>query len=120
PHRLINVPASAQTVRGDFSGATLSYRGGKAVFQRDADGYLMRLERDGLTRKYRVTQTIGSRFFQYYVGRQLEGPEPPQHHFFHKDHVLPFGWWLQEKEWIPTVHIGPEKPDDERPDPFQP
>jgi predicted CXXCH cytochrome family protein len=120
PHRLMNVPASAQTVRGDFSGAALSYRGGKAVFQRDADGYLMRLERDGVTRKYRVTQTIGSRFFQYYVGRQLEGPEPPQHHFFHKDHVLPFGWWLQEKEWIPTVHIGPEKPDDERPDPFQP
>lgn len=121
PHRLMNMPASAETVRGDFSGsATLSYRGGKAAFQRDADGYFMRLERGKLLRIYRITQTIGSRFFQYYVGRQVQGPEPPHHHFYHKDHVLPFGWWLPEKEWVPTVHVGPEKPDEERPDPFAP
>jgi predicted CXXCH cytochrome family protein len=121
PHRFMNMPASAQTVRGDFSGtASLSYRGGQATFQQDAGGYLMRLERGPVVRTYRVTQTIGSRFFQYYVGRQLEGPEPPQHHFFHKDHVLPFGWWLEQREWVPTVHIGPEQPDEDRADPFNP
>lgn len=121
PHRFMNMPASAETVRGDFSGkATLSYRRGKAIFQRDADGYLMRLERGSLVRIYRITQTIGSRFFQYYVGRQVRGPEPPRHHFYHKDHVLPFGWWLEEKEWIPIVHVGPELPDEARPDPFSP
>jgi hypothetical protein len=121
PHRWMNMPASGQTVLGDFSGtATLSYRGGKAVFTREAGAYHMRLERGSLRRNYLITQTIGRRFFQYYVGRQLQGPEPAQHHFYHKDHVLPFGWWLDEKEWVPVVHIGPERPDEERPDPFAP
>jgi predicted CXXCH cytochrome family protein len=121
PHRLMNMPASAETVRGDFSGtATLSYRGGKAVFGREAGDYLMRLQRGEVRRTYRITQTIGSRFFQYYVGRQLTGPEPADHPFFHKDHVLPFGWWLDAKEWVPTVHVGSEVPDEERPDPFNP
>ncbi len=120
PHRWMNAPASGDTVRGDFSGTVLSYRGGKATFEQGQDAYGMRLERDGVTRVYRVTQTIGSRFFQYYVGRQTAGPEPPEHHFFHKDHVLPFGWWLDQKEWVPTVHIGPEKRDEDRPDPFAP
>jgi predicted CXXCH cytochrome family protein len=121
PHRWMNAPASAQTVLGDFSGnATLSFRGGKVSFAQDKDGYHMRLERDGVRRVYRVTQTIGSRFFQYYVGRQIAGPEPAEHHFYRKDHVLPFGWWLEPKEWVPFVHIGPEQPDEERPDPFAP
>jgi hypothetical protein len=121
PHRWMNAAASAQTVHGDFSGnVTLSYRGGRAHFTREKDTYSMRLDRDGVTRVYRITQTIGSRFFQYYVGRQVTGPEPPEHHFFHKDHVLPFGWWLDQKEWVPVVHIGPELRDEDRPDPFAP
>src|SRR5207248_8185116 len=79
-----------------------------------------RLTRGGTARTYQITQTIGSRFYQYYVGRLVDGPEPRDHHFYHKDHVLPFGYWLAKKEWVPVVHIGPEKPDDERPDPFRP
>ena len=121
PHRWMNALASAETVRADFSGsAALSYRGGKATFEKEKDAYHMRLERDGDRRVYRITQTIGSRFFQYYVGRQVAGPEPPAHDFFHKDHVLPFGWWLDQKEWVPVVHIGPEQPDENRADPFAP
>jgi predicted CXXCH cytochrome family protein len=121
PHRWMNVLASEATVKGDFSGAAgISYRGGKASFERRDGAFIMRLERGGLRRTYRITQTIGSRFFQYYVGKQVEGPEPPEHHFFHKDHVLPFGYWLDEKEWIPIVHVGPELKDADRPDPFAP
>jgi predicted CXXCH cytochrome family protein len=121
PHRWMNALASEETVKGDFSGAALSYLSGRATFERREDGgYFMRLERGGVRRTYRVTQTIGRRFFQYYVGKQIEGPEPPAHHFYHKDHVLPFGYWLDEKEWGPVVHIGPERPDGERPDPFAP
>jgi predicted CXXCH cytochrome family protein len=121
PHRWMNAPASAATVRGDFSGtATMSYRGGKATFERQNDTYHMRLERDSVRRDYRITQTIGSRFFQYYVGRQTGGPEAPAHHFYQKDQVLPFGWWLNQKEWVPVVHIGPERADEDRPDPFVP
>ena len=41
--------------------------------------------------------------------KQVEGPEPKSHHFYSKDHVLPFGYWLQQKEWVPVIHIGPER-----------
>jgi predicted CXXCH cytochrome family protein len=121
PHRLMNALATPETVRGDFSDtASISYRGGRATFRRASGGYVMTLVRNGVQRTYRITQTIGSRFFQYYVGRQTEGPEPLSHHFYQKDHVLPFGYWFDAKEWVPTVHIGPELPDEQRPDPYAP
>jgi predicted CXXCH cytochrome family protein len=80
----------------------------------------MRLERGDVRRTYEVTQTIGSRFFQYYAGKQVEGPEPPEHPFYQRDHVLQFGYWLDRHEWVPVVHIGTETPDAERADPFAP
>jgi predicted CXXCH cytochrome family protein len=121
PHRWMNALAGAATVKGDFSaGAVLSYRGGRATFDLRDGTYRMHLERGGQRRSYRITQTIGARFYQYYVGQQEEGPEPPDHHFYHKDHVLPFGYWLDQKEWVPVIHIGPERPDADRPDPFAP
>jgi predicted CXXCH cytochrome family protein len=120
-HRWMNALATPETVRGDFSGqASISYRGGKAVFYQAEGKYFMHLERGALRRTYLVTQTIGSRFFQYYAGRQIAGPEPPDHHFYHRDHVLPFGYWLTAQEWVPVVHIGPEVEDARRPDPFAP
>lgn len=120
PHRWMNMPAGPATVRGDFSAQTISYRGGTGTFETRGGKYFMRLVRDGTTRVYEITQTIGSRYYQYYVGKLIEGPEPRDHHFYQKDHVLPFGYWLAKKEWVPVVHIGPEKPDEERPDPFRP
>ncbi len=120
PHRWMNALAGDRTVHGDFSGTTIAYRGGTATFERSGAEYRMRLQRGDVRRVYRITQTIGSRFFQYYVGRQVEGPESAGHSFYEKDHVLPFGYWLEPKEWVPTVHIGPELPDEERPDPFAP
>jgi predicted CXXCH cytochrome family protein len=121
PHRWMNALATPATVHGDFSGqAVLSYLGGRATFTHEGNQYLMRLKRGAERRTYAITQTIGSRFYQYYVGKQLEGPEPPNHPFFQKDHVLPFGYWLAEKEWVPIVHVGPELPDGKRPDPFAP
>jgi hypothetical protein len=120
PHRWMNALAGEATVRGDFSGREMSYRGGRARFERLDSKYVVKLEREGVRRTYEVTQTIGSRFFQYYVGKLVEGPEPRSHHFYSRDHVLPFGYWLDEQEWVPVVHIGPEVPDDKRPDPFNP
>ncbi len=122
PHHWMNALANDSTIKGDFSGtSTITYRGGLARFEKVAGGaYLMKLERNGTRRTYKINQTIGVRFYQYYVGKQIEGPEPAEHHFYRKDHVLPFGYWLDRKEWVPVVHIGPELPDDERPDPFIP
>lgn len=119
PHRWMNALADQHTVRGSFSdGASIDYLGGHATFYRANDGYRMELERDGVRRLYNVTQTIGSRFFQYYVGRGIEGPEPEGDSFYAVDHVLPFGYWLDEQMWVPVVHIDAELPDGRRLDPF--
>lgn len=105
-HRWMNASANASTVKGDFSsGATIRYLGGTGVFFREGEGYRMRLERGALRRTYAITRTIGSRFFQYYVGHQVEGPEPPQHPQYKLDQVLPFGYWLSERWWVPVVHV---------------
>jgi hypothetical protein len=120
-HRWMNALAGEQTVLGDFSGnAGIAYRGGKATFYRADGRYFIRLERGDLSRVYAITQTIGRRFFQYYVGKQTEGPEPAGHRFYTEEHVLPFGYWLDHNEWVPVVHIGPEVRDEQRPDPYDP
>lgn len=121
PHRWMNALADSSTVKGDFSsGEALSYRGGRATFSREGDSFFMRLQRGEIERAYRITQTIGSRFFQYYVGKQIAGLELQGHHFYSTDQVLPFGYWLVQKEWVPIIHIGPEAADEKRPDPFTP
>ena len=119
PHRRMNALASPQAVVGDFTGrAILESHGGRATFYRSGDDFRMRLVKGAIIREYAIHQTIGSRFFQYYVGTQITGPEPPEHKFYHLDHVLPFGYWLVEKLWVPVVHLGHERPDEQRANPF--
>ncbi len=106
PHRWMNTRATESTVLGDFSGEqTIEYLGGRAEFFREGGQYRMRLSRGEIGRDYVVTQTIGSRFYQYYVGRLLRGPEPTDDRAYSIDHVLPFGYWLDRREWVPTVHV---------------
>ena len=120
PHRRMNALATEENVLGDFSGAKkIEYLDGVATFFREADGYRMRLSRGGQSLLYDVRQTIGSRFFQYYIGRLLEGATPENSPLFQINHVLPFGYWLDREEWIPVVHVGHELPDGQRDDPFQ-
>ncbi len=106
PHRWMNALADASTVKGDFSGnSVLKYMGGEVTFYRQGEKYLMELVRDDVRRVSEITQTIGSRFYQYYVGLQLEGPEPADHPRYTEGHVLPFGYWLDREEWVPIVHV---------------
>jgi predicted CXXCH cytochrome family protein len=115
PHRWMNALAIEENVRGDFSGnATIEYLGGTGKFFRDNSRFLMSYERGQVSRLYEVTQTIGSRFYQYYVGKGLKGAEPPDHPFYHEDHVLPFGYWLDRHVWVPIVHVHEELPDGQR------
>ncbi|MCA9078760.1 MAG: hypothetical protein KDA93_27295 [Planctomycetaceae bacterium] len=105
-HRWMNALADESTVKGDFSGDyEMDYLGGQGRFYRDGDGYFMELTRDDVRHVYEVTQTIGSRFYQYYVGQLREGPEPSDHPRYTEDHVLPVGYWLDRKEWVPIVHV---------------
>lgn len=120
-HRWMNALANESTVKGDFSGkSNISYLGGEATFTREDGKYAMHLRRGDIHRVYHASQTIGSRFFQYYVGKQVVGPEPPEHAVYSLDHVMAFGYWLDYEQWVPIVHVGPEMPDGQRPDPYDP
>jgi len=119
-HRKMNLLASTETVVGDFSGeASIKYRGGTATFKTTDNGHSMTLSRDGQQRVYAVEETIGSRFFQYYVGHMADGPEPSDHAMYHAQFVLPFGYWIDQKQWVPVVHVSEEVSDDLRDDPFE-
>lgn len=118
PHRWMNALVKNANVRGDFNDRRISYLGGNVTFYKAGEQYRMRLERSEVRREYVVEQTIGSRHFQYYVGTQLEGPEAPDHPLYSEAHVLPLGFWIDREEWVPTVHVGPEFREHERPDPF--
>ena len=119
PHRWMNALADAQTVVGDFSGDyEMKYKGGVGNFYQEGDQYRMRYTKGDTVRVYQINQTIGSRFFQYYVGKGLEGPESEEHDYYHRDHVLPFGYWIDRKAWVPIVHVYEEEADDRRWDPI--
>jgi predicted CXXCH cytochrome family protein len=124
PHSRMNKDAADGTVRGDFSHVTVPYEDGSVTFDRDGASYTMALERAGkLVRRYRVTRTVGSRFMQFYIGVQLEGPEPGGSTPYVEEHKLPFGYWFKLKRWLPVSYfdpVGPETKKDGTPsyDPF--
>lgn len=121
PHSRMNALAVEKNVLGRFDQSqSIGYRGGRAEFYRDGDEFRMRLTRDETTIVYHIRETIGSRFFQYYIGRMINGPYPATHPYFQVNHVLPFGYWLSRETWVPVVHVGRELPDNEREDPFAP
>ncbi|MBG87560.1 MAG: hypothetical protein CMO80_11765 [Verrucomicrobiales bacterium] len=105
PHRWMNALANDESVRGDFSGnAKFKYKGGTGSFTKIDGRHRMTLSKDGKRWVYDVNRTIGSRFFQYYVGTLIEGhiDEEPRSSV---EHVLPFGYWIGNQEWVPTVHL---------------
>ena len=122
-HRWMNVEANEQTVKGDFSGgpaARINYRGGTGEFFQKGGSFMMRLSRDDVVREFRIKRTLGSRVHQYYIGVLEEGPEEAGHPYRTAEHVLPFGFELTLKDWIPIVHAkGQGGSDSERDDPFE-
>ncbi len=113
-HRWMNASATPDRVVGDFSGqARFPYLGGEGRFWRDGNTFYMSAERGSVRRVFRIERTIGSRYFQYYVGVQTAGPEPAEDPRYHEPHVLPFGYWMTKQKWVPTVHIREERADDE-------
>lgn len=113
PHRFMNAAATPERVLGDFSGQSrFPYLGGEGRFWRDGDRFWMSAERGPVKRTFRVRRTIGSRYFQYYIGVQSEGPEPADDERYRAEHVLPFGFWLTKRQWVPTVHIRDDRADD--------
>lgn len=118
-HRLMNVSATPENVVGDFSGrAPFPYLGGVAEFFQQDGGYRMAFAKDGVRRVYRINRTIGSRFFQYYVGKVIDGPDPDDAPCKTVEHVLPLGYWIDKKEWAPAVHVQGDDTDNDVWDPY--
>src|SRR5262245_52489851 len=106
PHRTMNQNADDVSVKGDFSGVELRYGGGRAVFHRDGPTFLMSLyEGDRLVRRHVVTRTVGSVYVQYYIGTQVQGPEPRSHHTYKTESKLPFAYSIALKRWLPEVYL---------------
>jgi hypothetical protein len=113
PHRWMNAAATSDHVQGDFSDqTTLRYLGGKGRFWKEGNEFRMTVSRGAVCREFRITRTIGSRYFEYYVGVQTAGPEPADPADKGAEHVLPFGYWLTRRQWVPTVHIREDRADD--------
>lgn len=109
PHRKMNQMASATSIQGDFNSARVQLTGGEAAFTNDGSGrHFMTVKKNGTThRKYLVTRTVGSRYMQFYVGKQVYGPEADSDPIF-GEHMLPFSYWFKMKRWYPRQYFDPD------------
>src|SRR5262245_24393958 len=106
PHRTMNQNPDDVSVKGDFSGVELRYGRGRVVFHRAGPSFLMSLyEGERLLRRHVVTRTVGSVYVQYYIGTQVEGPEPRRHPTYRTESKLPFGYSIALKRWLPEVYL---------------
>ncbi|MGI9517962.1 MAG: ammonia-forming cytochrome c nitrite reductase subunit c552, partial [Pirellulaceae bacterium] len=106
PHSRMNRHPDESSMQGDFDNAVLTMPTGEVHFTTDDQGtYHMHVYTRSGERKrlYEVTRAVGSRYMQAYIGRQLEGPEPPDHDIW-KEHRLPFGYWFKLNSWVPRVY----------------
>jgi hypothetical protein len=109
PHSKMNRMASSATIQGDFANVRVSFPGADVRFTTDEHGkYYMTVLRDNrLHRRYLVTRTVGSRFMQFYIGKQVEGPEADDDPI-QNEHMLPFAYWFKLKRWLPRQYFDPD------------
>jgi predicted CXXCH cytochrome family protein len=112
PHSRMNQDATSKSIMGNFDNAHIALPQGDVTFKHVGDAYTMTLARAGKTvRSYRVTRTVGSRFMQFYIGKQVEGPEPKTSTAYTEEQKLPYGYLFRSKRWLPHNYfdaLGPE------------
>lgn len=97
-HATMTQRADAAAILGDFDGATVAYGGGRARFERIGGAAIMALtDRGGVTRRFRVTRTIGTRALQEYVGVAIDDAAA-------EEVRLPWGWWRARAGWYPQPY----------------
>jgi hypothetical protein len=116
-HRYMTGKTTPDRVFGDFSGKTIKYQGGEGHFYKKDGKFRMRLSRNGKVWEYVLTRTIGWRHMQDYAGHLESGPDHPESARRNTEHVMPFGYDIGSKAWMPTVHVFP---DYDIPDSFEP
>src|SRR4051812_39957219 len=93
-HRTMTTEATAASIRGDFSGATLRHAGVEARMDRDSDGgYRMTFAAPGSPpRTAKVVRAVGSRRYQQYLA--AEGDTLWR---------LPVAYHIEEQRWFPMT-----------------
>jgi hypothetical protein len=105
-HRVMNQHPTPESIKGDFSGARLDYLNRHAIFHRDGQLYLISIyEGDELIRRLQVTRTVGSLYVQYYIVRQIFGPEPKHHPTYRRENKSAFGWSTNLARWFPEPYL---------------
>jgi hypothetical protein len=112
PHRRMNQDAGPDSVRGDFADHVLRLPTGEARFTTEEGGYQVTARRaDGGVRRWQVTRTVGTRYMQFYIGVETDGPEPADH-LARKEHMIPFAWWVSLGRWLPKSYFDADGPED--------
>jgi hypothetical protein len=108
PHRRMNQMASEETVLGDFDDASVALGRVTARFEHaPGEDYTVTLEGGGAPRRaYRITRTIGVRVKQFYAGVLIEG-DPVGTNGVDDEVVVPFGWWIAQRRWMPITYFDP-------------
>jgi hypothetical protein len=107
-HRRMNQMAGTDSIIGNFA-TSITYAGGTATFGKSGVGatgrdtiFTMTLAKSGVTRRYRVTRTIGVRALQEYVGVDLDADTKTP-----VEVRLPFAWWPRAKGWYAQPYFDP-------------
>jgi len=108
PHHCMNQLPNLDSVMGDFQDARLTLPTGEIRFTAEEDDFWMTVEKQGsIYRRYLVTRTVGSRYMQFYIGKQITGPEDEGHDIY-REHMLPFSYWFKIKRWLPRQYFDPD------------
>ena len=112
PHSRMNSNPAPQTVKADFANRRAKEPGGEALFETEGGAYYMSALRDGKrVRRFRVTRVVGSRFMQFFIGKQVEGPEPREHALYRVEQKLPYGYDFGTQRWMPQSYFDPGPPE---------
>ena len=101
----MNQNVNGLSVLAEFAGSSIDYADGSATFERRDGDFVMSISHQGvLVRRYKVTRTVGSRFYQMFIGLQIEGPEPKSDPVYRDEGKLPFVYWIARKQWFPQTY----------------
>jgi predicted CXXCH cytochrome family protein len=96
-HSKMLQPASAASVKGDFTRGAIQLRGLEyRVAQRDGSYYITESYLNGKPQEHRVDFTLGNRRIQHYLTRLASG----------RIIVLPPSWDVLRKQWFHNFDIG--------------
>lgn len=103
-HAAMNQLASPTSVLAPI-GQARAYAGGEVGLERVGDHLVVRLRRGAVDRRFVLTRTIGWRYLQEYVGRELPAGATDPARATGDEVRLPFGYWPRAGGWLPQPYF---------------